>query len=121
MRDLQCLALVKNRLREPPLLRVTGRHLLRTLGDEEIGTFVPAALPPRKPPLVGSGERAALLGRAEVTTARDMLVLVTADRQRVLAASRGCVTSNSRSSNRSASRRPTTAWKDGVRAVCDVR
>jgi Fic family protein len=51
-------------------VRVTGRNLVRKLGGEEVATFVPEALPPRKPPLLIAGERGVLLARAERALAR---------------------------------------------------
>src|SRR5262245_22455890 len=51
-------------------MRVTGRNLLRTVGGEEVTTFVPDALPPRAPPIEVDGKRAPLLARAEQALAR---------------------------------------------------
>jgi Fic family protein len=44
--------------------------LVRTIGGEEVATFVPEALPPRDPPIEVDGKRAALLSRAEHALAR---------------------------------------------------
>jgi Fic family protein len=43
---------------------------VRTLGGEEVSTFVPKALPPREPALEVAGKRAALFARAEQALAR---------------------------------------------------
>jgi Fic family protein len=51
-------------------VRVTGRNWVRTVGGEEVATFVPEALPPRDPPMEVDGKRAALLARAEQALAR---------------------------------------------------
>jgi Fic family protein len=51
-------------------MRTTGRTLKRTVGGEEIATFVPYPLPPNNPPLIVHGELAALLSRAEQALAR---------------------------------------------------
>jgi Fic family protein len=51
-------------------LRATGRNLLRTLGGEEVATFLPEPLPPRDPPHENAGKRAALLARADQALAR---------------------------------------------------
>lgn len=51
-------------------MRVTGRNLVRTVGGEEVATFVPEGLPPREPPLEVGGKRAVLLARAEQGLAR---------------------------------------------------
>jgi Fic family protein len=51
-------------------VRVTGRNLVRTIGGEEVATFVPHPLPPRDPPLELDPKRAALLARAEQALAR---------------------------------------------------
>jgi Fic family protein len=51
-------------------MRITGRSLARTVAGEEVTTFVPQALPPRDPPFDGTGERAALLARAQQSLSR---------------------------------------------------
>jgi len=51
-------------------LRVTGRHLVRTVGGEEVASFVPEPLPPRDPPLEMGATRLGLLIRAEQALAR---------------------------------------------------
>jgi Fic family protein len=51
-------------------MRATGRTLKRTVGGEEIATFVPYRLPPRDPPLNVDGALAAPLRRAEQALAR---------------------------------------------------
>jgi len=51
-------------------LRVSGRSLRRTVGGEEVATFVPYPLPPREPPLRISSERLTLLAKAEHALAR---------------------------------------------------
>jgi Fic family protein len=51
-------------------MRVTGRTPKRTVGGEEIATFVPYPLPPRDPPLNVDGALAAPLRRAEQALAR---------------------------------------------------
>lgn len=51
-------------------MRTTGRTLKRTVGGEEIATFVPYPLSPNNPPLIVHGELAALLSRAEQALAR---------------------------------------------------
>src|SRR5262252_7000178 len=51
-------------------MRVTGRNLVRTIGGEEVATFIPHVLPPRAPPLLLAGDRAQLLVRAEQALAR---------------------------------------------------
>jgi Fic family protein len=43
---------------------------VRTVGGEEVATFVPEGLPPREPPLEVGGKRAVLLARAEQGLAR---------------------------------------------------
>ena len=51
-------------------MRVTGRHLPRTVVGEEVATFVPHPLPPRRPALNIGGRRLALLARAERALSR---------------------------------------------------
>jgi Fic family protein len=51
-------------------VRVTGRNLVRTIGGEEVATFVPHPLPPGDPPLEVDPKRSALLARAEQALAR---------------------------------------------------
>lgn len=51
-------------------MRATGRKLTRTIGGEEVTTFVPAGLPPREPSLDLTGGRSRLLARAEHSLAR---------------------------------------------------
>jgi Fic family protein len=51
-------------------VRVTGRNLTRSLGGEDVASFVPEPLPPREPPLEVTGQRTALLARAEQALAR---------------------------------------------------
>jgi Fic family protein len=51
-------------------MRAAGRTLKRTVGGEEIATFVPYPLPPRDPPLNVDGALAAPLNRAEQALAR---------------------------------------------------
>jgi cell filamentation protein, protein adenylyltransferase len=51
-------------------MRATGRTLKKTVGGEEIATFVPYPLPPRDPPLNVDGALAAPLSRAEQALAR---------------------------------------------------
>src|SRR5882724_5571320 len=51
-------------------MRVTGQTVKRTVSGEEVTTFVPFPLPPRKPVLNVDGELAAALRRAENGLAR---------------------------------------------------
>jgi Fic family protein len=51
-------------------MRVTGKTLRRTVGGEEVGTFIPKPLPLRDPPLEVAGKRATLVARAEQALAR---------------------------------------------------
>ncbi len=51
-------------------MRVTGKTLRRTVGGEEVATFVPKPLPPRDPPHEVAGKRATLVVRAEQALAR---------------------------------------------------
>lgn len=51
-------------------MRTTGRNLVRTIGGEEVATFVPYPLPPREPPLELDAKRSGLLARAEHALAR---------------------------------------------------
>jgi Fic family protein len=51
-------------------VRVTGKTLRRTVGGEEVATFVPKPLPPRDPPHEVAGKRATLVVRAEQALAR---------------------------------------------------
>jgi Fic family protein len=51
-------------------MRVTGRNLMRTVGGEEVTTFIPKALPPSDPPFDGSKTRVAPLARAEQSLSR---------------------------------------------------
>jgi Fic family protein len=51
-------------------VRTTGRNLVRTIGGEEVATFVPYPLPPREPPLELDAKRSGLLARAEHALAR---------------------------------------------------
>jgi hypothetical protein len=51
-------------------VRVTGRNLVRTVGGEEVATFVPDVLPPRDPPLEVAGKLGVLLTRAEQALGR---------------------------------------------------
>lgn len=51
-------------------MRATGRNLVRTIGGEDVATFVPEPLPPREPALEIDEKRSALLGRAEQGLAR---------------------------------------------------
>jgi Fic family protein len=56
-------------IREPEM-RATGQTLRRTVAGEEVATFVPFPLPPRKPVLNVDGNLAAPLRRAEQALAR---------------------------------------------------
>ena len=51
-------------------MRATGQTLRRTVAGEEVATFVPFPLPPRKPVLNVDGDLAAALRRAENGLAR---------------------------------------------------
>jgi Fic family protein len=51
-------------------VRVTGKTLRRTVGGEEVATFVAKPLPPRDPPHEVAGKRATLVVRAEQALAR---------------------------------------------------
>ena len=51
-------------------MRVTGQTVKRTVSGEEVATFVPFPLPPRKPVLNVDGDLAAALRRAENGLAR---------------------------------------------------
>ena len=51
-------------------MRVTGQTVKRTVSGEEVATFVPFPLPPRKPALNVDGDLAAALRRAENGLAR---------------------------------------------------
>src|SRR5215211_3420207 len=51
-------------------VRATGRNLIRTVGGEEVATFIPEPLPPRAPALDAGGKRTAALARAEQALAR---------------------------------------------------
>jgi len=51
-------------------MRVIGRNLVRTVGGEDVATFVPEALPPQEPSLEVTDQRASLLARAEQALAR---------------------------------------------------
>jgi len=51
-------------------VRVTGRTLVRTVGGEDIASFVPERLPPRDPPLRITEKRSARLASAQQGLAR---------------------------------------------------
>ena len=51
-------------------MRTTGQTLRRSVGGEEVATFVPEPLPPQSPPLEMDSGRAKLLTRAEQAVAR---------------------------------------------------
>src|SRR5262245_22473078 len=51
-------------------MRVTGRNLVRSVGGEDVATFVPHPLPPRDPPLDVDSKLAGLLTRAQNALSR---------------------------------------------------
>jgi Fic family protein len=51
-------------------MRVTGRNWVRSIGGEEVISFIPKPLPPRSPPLELDSKRRVLLTRADYAVAR---------------------------------------------------